>query len=111
VLGALLAIRAVRAGALRGGAPREPAGRGGARMAWVLAAMLAYPLVLVGHGLPFWLVTAVFVAAFIFFFDRDRQDALGRPVPKQLLLAAVCGIATSAVVTLAFQDVFYVRLP
>ena len=111
LLGAVLAVRAIRAGALaplaRGTGPR----RGGSRMVAVLLAMLAYPLVLVGHGLPFWAVTAVFVTGFIFFFDRERQSALGRSTARQLLLAAVCGVVTSAVVTLAFQDIFYVRLP
>jgi hypothetical protein len=110
LLGGVLAVRALRAGALRTTAPlRLRAGTG--RLLVVLAAMLLYPLVLVGHGLPFWLVTAVFVAAFIFVFDRERQTALGRSTARQLLLAAVCGAATSAVVTFAFQDVFYVRLP
>ena len=71
----------------------------------------AIALVLVGHGLPFWLATGVFVAAFIFGFDRARQTALGRSTARQLMLAAICGAVTSAVVTLVFQDIFYVRLP
>jgi hypothetical protein len=112
-LGILLALRSIARGALQ---PRPaaatPAAPGGRRyMALVFAAMLLYSLVLVGHGIPFWLATGAFVAAFVFGFDRDRQTALGRSTPRQVLLAAVCGIATSAVVTLAFQDIFYVRLP
>jgi hypothetical protein len=112
LLGALLALRAIRQGALQPvGAPAP--GRGPARlyMAAVLGAMLAYALVLVGHGVPFWLATLLFVAAFIFFFDRQRQHALGRGTARQLLLALVYGAGTSAVVSLAFQEVFYVRLP
>ena len=112
VLGALLALRAIGRGALAaatGAGPTDTAGS--LRTVIVLAAMLTYSLVLVGHGLPFWAVTAVFVTGFIFFFDRERQSALGRSTARQLLLAAVCGVVTSAVVTLAFQDIFYVRLP
>ncbi|HYF18512.1 MAG TPA: tripartite tricarboxylate transporter TctB family protein [Ramlibacter sp.] len=109
VLGAVLAVRAARAGGPRAGGERTAASS--TRMALVLLAMLAYPLVLVGHGLPFWLVTGLFVTAFIYGFDRERQTALGRSTPRQLLLAATCGVATSAVVTLVFQNVFYVRLP
>jgi hypothetical protein len=109
VLGGMLAVRAVRAGGLRTAAP-PPTG-GGKRMLVVLLVMLLYPLVLVGHGLPFWLVTGLFVTGFIYCFDRQRQTALGRPATRQLLLAATCGAATSAVVTLVFQNVFYVRLP
>lgn len=112
LLGIALALRALRRGALQPtGAPA--AGRGPQRLylAMVLGAMLAYALVLVGHGIPFWLATLLFVAGFIFCFDRDRQQALGRTRARQALLALVYGAATSAVVTLVFQDVFYVRLP
>ena len=114
VLGVLLALRAVRAGALHR-SPSTGSGRteasGSVRTALVLAAMLMYSLALVGHGLPFWAVTGVYVTAFIFFFDRERQTALGRPAARQVLLAATCGVATSAVISLVFQNIFYVRLP
>jgi Tripartite tricarboxylate transporter TctB family len=109
LLGVMLAVRAIRAGAL------APAGRHDTsdwgRMALVMAAMLGYSLVLVGHGLPFWLVTGAFVMGFIFFFDRERQTALGRPLWRQGLLALICGVATSAIVSFSFQEIFYVRLP
>jgi hypothetical protein len=113
LLGLMLALRAVRAGALhRSAAAAAGAGpEGRSRMALVFGAMLLYALVLVGRGLPFWLSTAAFVTAFIFFFDRGRQTALGRSSARQLMLAATCGVVTSAVVTLAFQHIFYVRLP
>jgi len=110
LLGCLLALRAVRAGALGTAGPAGPR-PGSGRMLLVAAVMLAYPLLLVGRGLPFWLVTALFVAGFIFFFDRQRQSALGRTAGRQALLAAAFGVATSAVVSLVFQQVFYVRLP
>ena len=112
LLSLVLAARAIRQGALRAsGAPE--AGHATARvyMAIVLGAMLAYSLVLVGHGIPFWLATLAFVAGFIFFFDRERQSALGRSTARQALLALVYGAATSAIVSLAFQNIFYVRLP
>lgn len=112
LLGIVLALRAIGQGALRAaGAPQ--AQRDGARlyMALVLGAMLLYSLVLVGHGLPFWLATLLFVSGFIFFFDRERQSALGRSTGRQLLLALVYGACTSAVVSLVFEQVFYVRLP
>ena len=81
------------------------------RIRLVLALMLFYSLVLVGRGLPFWLATFIFVAAFVFCFDRERQLGLGRSTFKQAGLALVYGVATSAVVTLAFERVFLVRLP
>jgi hypothetical protein len=111
VLGIVLALRSVARGALRPPTPGGDAGAGGGYMALVAASMLLYSLVLVGHGLPFWLATGGFVAAFIFFFDRARQSALGRSTRRQLLLALTCGVVTSLVVSVVFQHIFYVRLP
>jgi hypothetical protein len=110
LLGAMLAARAIRQGALNP-VSRLPARAGTARMALVFAAMLIYALLLVGHGLPFWGATFGFVSAFIFFFDRERQTALGRGTGRQLLLALACGAVASGVVSMTFQDIFYVRLP
>lgn len=110
LLGVLLAARALSQGALRPLVP-EPAAPGAARMALVFAALLLYALVLVGHGLPFWLATFAFVSAFILIFDRERQTALGRGTGRQVMLALLCGAVASGVVSTAFQDIFYVRLP
>ncbi len=112
VLGIALALRAIRRGALQpSGAAVTAAPGPRLYMAMVLGAMLAYSVVLVGHGLPFWLATLLFVAGFIWFFDRDRQRALGRSTLRQAALALLYGAVTSAVVTLVFQHLFYVRLP
>lgn len=109
VLGAVLALRSLRRAA-RPDAQGAPAGALGPLLG-VLAATLLYAGVLVGHGLPFWLATFVFVAGFIFWFDRERQSALGRPMARQAALAAVYGACTSAVVTGVFEQIFLVRLP
>ncbi|WP_332826423.1 tripartite tricarboxylate transporter TctB family protein [Ramlibacter sp.] len=112
LLGFVLALRSIQRGALgpvAAVADRVPGAR--RYMAAVIGAMLAYSVVLVGHGVPFWLATLLFVTGFIFFFDRERQRSLGRGTVRQLLLALAYGAATSAVVTLVFQEVFYVRLP
>ena len=113
VLGVLLALRSIARGALKPVPPEPVEGQGESRiyMAIVLGAMLLYSLVLVGHGLPFWIVTAAFVSAFVFFFDRERQAALGRSTARQAALALACGVVTSGIVSFAFQEVFYVRLP
>lgn len=110
LLGVLLALRSIKRGALRPLAA-APAREGWGRMTLVFAAMLVYSVLLIGHGLPFWLITAAFVSAFIFFFDRERQTALGRSTPRQVLLALACGVIASAVVSYTFQEIFYVRLP
>lgn len=108
-LGLALALRAWRQGALA--AAPAPRSRERAYVALVTAAMLVYTLVLVGHGLPFWLATLVFVTGFILWFDRERQAALGRSPLRRLLFALACGAISSGVVTFLFQEVFYVRLP
>jgi hypothetical protein len=109
LLGGVLAVRSLRrmASHTGAGAPVEPLGP----LAGVFVATLGYALVLVGHGVPFWLATFFFVAGFIAWFDRERQAALGRSLAHQLTLAAVYGACTSAVVTLVFEHVFLVRLP
>ena len=80
-------------------------------MALMFVLTLSYSLGMVGTGVPFWLATLAFVSLFIYLFDRERQIALGRTKLKQALLALVYGAATSAVVSLAFEKIFLVRLP
>ena len=114
VLGVVLAMRAISRGALAppaaqaAAAPRPSQTR---YMALVFALTLFYALGLVGTGLPFWLGTFAFVAVFIFIFDRARQADLKRSTAKQAMLALIYGAATSAVVSLAFEKIFLVRLP
>lgn len=104
VLGVLLALRAVREGALRRGAPGLSAemreGWGGTSA--VLALCLAYAVGLIGR-VPFWLATFLFVTVFIAAFEYPER--------RRMALAPVYGAATSLVVTYLFQSVFLVRLP
>lgn len=99
MLGVLLAVRAVREGALRSGSPK-PWSWG--NTPWVLALCLGYAVGLVGH-LPFWLATFLFVTVFIAIFEERTQ--------RRLLMAPVYGAATSLAVTYLFEAVFLVRLP
>lgn len=84
-----------------------------ARFALATAMFFAYALLLVGRGLPFWFGTALFVAAFVFVFrraDRMSGDATGSN-RGDVMLAVTCGGVTAAVVTLVFEQLFFVRLP
>jgi hypothetical protein len=99
LLGILLALRALREGALRAGSPRP--------WSWgntpgVLALCLAYAVGLVGHA-PFWLATFLFVTVFIVLFEE--------PGLRRRLMAPVYGAATALAVTCLFEAVFLVRLP
>ena len=78
----------------------------------VLAAAMffVYALALVGHGLPFWPGTALFVGAYVFVFQYPARKAEGRVV-RGAVVAIACGALTAAIVTLVFEQLFYVRLP
>lgn len=80
------------------------------RFGIAMAFCCVYGLGLIGHGMPFWLVTAVFVAAFIFTFDFPRRRAEGQML-RGTVLAVVYGLATGLLVSYLFEDVFLVRLP
>jgi hypothetical protein len=69
-----------------------------------------YALLLVGRGLPFWLGTALFVTAFVFLFQYAQRKAAGK-VMRGFVVALACGVLTALIVTLLFEQLFYVRLP
>jgi hypothetical protein len=108
LLGMLLAFRSVARGALL----RRAAERLGFNRRLVLSAslMLAYAVGLVGHGVPFWLATWLFVAAYIAIFEWRTRGEQGQRL-RGVALAMVYGAATALVVSYAFQEIFYVRLP
>jgi Tripartite tricarboxylate transporter TctB family len=114
LLGAILLLRAARAGGWRlatGGAVRRiwSADPGNWRLALALALCLGYAGLLVGR-LPFWLATFTFVFGFVILFEWplavSRSDRM-----RRLVLALVYAMAVAAAVTLVFQHVFLVRLP
>lgn len=107
LLGALLCARALREGALAAGGALWPGWN--ARLLAAMAAMLLYALGMVGR-MPFWLATFLFVAAFIALFEWHERGERGERV-RGLLVALVCGGATSGIVTAVFEQVFLVRLP
>ena len=79
---------------------------------FVLAAgmFFVYALLLVGRGLPFWLGTALFVTMFVFLFEYTQRKAAGTSV-RGFVVALTCGVLTALIVTLLFEQLFYVRLP
>lgn len=112
LLGAMLAVRSWR----RGGTLRQ----GGLaldraevrRLAIVLALILVYAVMLVGHGMPFWLASAIYVSASILALQQpQRSDGSRRVSVRDVAFALVVGIASGAIITYVFQDLFLVRLP
>jgi hypothetical protein len=76
----------------------------------VLALCLTFAIGLVGHGLPFWLAAAVFVAVTIFVLQYRQRRAAGQVV-RGVVVAITIGLGTGVGVTLVFQDIFLVQLP
>jgi len=79
------------------------------RAASAFALCLFYALGLVGR-MPFWLATFLFVTAFVAFFEWEPGAALARRAGR-LAWAFLLGLATAAVVSYGFSELFLVRLP
>ncbi|MFO1218894.1 MAG: tripartite tricarboxylate transporter TctB family protein [Burkholderiaceae bacterium] len=114
VLGAALAFRSWRRGALRIAAPAITTDQRDERKRIVvaLALCLGYGVVLIGHGLPFWLASTIYVTASILVFRRLSRDAAERRfTAKAMAQAVVIALAGSLITQWLFQDLFLVRLP
>lgn len=108
VLLALRSLRAARNGSTEAVAPLNE--HFSARVWLVLGLCLVYAVVLVGHGMPFWFATFLFVAAFVFIFEYPKRREQAQ-VPRGALMAFIYGAATSAIVSTVFEQIFLVRLP
>jgi Tripartite tricarboxylate transporter TctB family len=75
------------------------------RLAVALPLMVIYAAALFGR-VPFWLATALFVAAFTWAFAHESSQPM-----RRLGAAVASGVVTTAVVIFFFQEVFLVRLP
>jgi hypothetical protein len=75
------------------------------RIVITMALSLLYAGLLLGRA-PFWLVTALFVAAFVATFSPPEYTSA-----RRLIVSVLAGVLSSAVVTLVFEQVFLVRLP
>jgi hypothetical protein len=78
------------------------------RLLAVLALCLVFTVGLLGHGLPFWLASAVFIAAFTVLLSwRAGQAGLMRVVG----FACAYGLVMGAAIHFLFERLFLVRLP
>jgi Tripartite tricarboxylate transporter TctB family len=76
----------------------------------VLSLCLTFGIVLVGHGLPFWLAGAIFVSATISVLQYPQRRAANQVV-RGIALSIVIGLCAGFGVTLVFQEFFLVRFP
>jgi Tripartite tricarboxylate transporter TctB family len=113
ILGALLAARSWRSDLFASTvarAPANPAER--TRILLVLGLCIAFGVVLVGHGLPFWLAAAIFVTVAILSLQYQQRKAAGAKLtPRMIVTAAAIGLGAGIIITIVFQEIFLVRLP
>lgn len=107
--GGLMLVRSLAHGGIR--APRAPAHSSSlARVATIIALCIAYAVGLVGHGVPFWLASALFVSVTITVLRYREWQEAGR-LPRGLLEAAVIGLGAGGLIAFVFEQFFLVRLP
>lgn len=114
VLGSVLGVRSWRRGAATQSSPQLSDLDREQRKRVVIATALCigYGVVLVGHGIPFWLASSIYVTVSILVFQRISPD----PAERRLSLGSVVkaltiGVLASIVTWLVFEEVFLVRLP
>jgi hypothetical protein len=114
LLGTLLALRSWRRGALApSNLPFSAHQREVRKRVWTVIALCSvYSVGLIGHGLPFWAASALFVVASIVILQRmSRDETERRLTPKFWVKAIVIGVAAAVLTHLVFQELFLVRLP
>lgn len=114
LLGAVLALRSWRRGAASQPLPTAtPLERESRRRVWVVIALCAgYGVVLVGHGLPFWVASTVYVTGSILVLQRMNHDPQQRGLGARVWLkATVIGLGAAVTTYVVFQELFLVRLP
>jgi Tripartite tricarboxylate transporter TctB family len=112
ILGALLAARSWRP-QLLAGASRAAVNRAEQmRILLVLGLCLAFGVVLVGHGLPFWLAAAIFVTIAILSLQYQARQSTGQQsTVRRFAMTAAIGLGAGIAITIVFQEIFLVRLP
>ena len=114
IVGAILGLRSWARGALYQALPAVAEDQRQRRLRVLLAVILCcgYSVVLLGHGLPFWVASSIYVTCSILAFDRMSSD----PAKRRIGLLAVAkalliGVLSSVAVWLVFERLFLVRLP
>jgi hypothetical protein len=114
LLGTVLAVRSWERGALSH--PREPFTahqRETRKRVWTVVVLVTiYSVGLIGHGLPFWLASAIFVTGSILILQRMNADPEERRLtPRLWAKAIVIGVLSAVITHLVFQQIFLVRMP
>ena len=113
LLGGLMFLRSWRRGGRFARGPRVAmSGLALRRLGLVVGLIVAYTVVLLGRGLPFWLGATIYVTASIVLLQAPQRAAEGRGLTaREAATALAIGLATGWIITWVFQDAFLVRLP
>ncbi|MRD49093.1 hypothetical protein GHT07_17595 [Caenimonas koreensis DSM 17982] len=114
LLGVVLFIRSIERGAFKSAALPSTALEREERKRVGIATLLClgYSVVLVGHGIPFWLASTIYVTASILIFRRmSGYEAERKFSARSLVSALVIGAAASVITFIVFEKLFLVRLP
>jgi hypothetical protein len=114
LLGGILALRSWRRGAFsQPAAPFTALQRETRKRVWVVIALCTiFSVALIGHGLDFWIASAIFVTGTILVMQRmSRDPEESRLTPRLWAKAIVIGLVSAVVTQLVFQELFLVRLP
>jgi hypothetical protein len=114
ILGALLALRSWRPGILTSTPSTDHSADHAdyKRLLLVLGLCLIFGVVLIGHGLPFWLAGAIFVTASILSLQYQQRKSSGQGMSiRSIATATAIGVGAGLAITIVFQDLFLVHLP
>ncbi len=114
IVGTIMGLRSWRRGGHRLAVTPPTVDQRQRRKRVLLATVLCcgYSLVLIGHGLPFWLASSTYVTGSILLFDRISPDPEKRRIDARAAAKALLiGVLSSVVVWLVFERLFLVRLP
>ncbi len=115
LLGGILLLRSIVNGGLKPLPPHPHAAheRERERRIWVVTALcVGYGVVLIGHGIPFWVASTIYVTGSIIILNRmSHNPEHRRQTPKAWLKALAIGLGASVTTHLVFQELFLVRLP
>lgn len=114
LLGGLLAVRSLRRGAAHKPLPPPTAHEREQRpRIWIVAALcIGYGVVLIGHGLPFWVASTIYVTGSILLLQRISADPKQRALTPALWAKALAiGLGSAVITQFVFQELFLVRLP
>jgi hypothetical protein len=77
-------------------------------LSWAIC--VTYGGLLLGRGLPYWVLTVAFLFVHIALLD-ETERVPARPTVRRLAKAAIVALAVATAVALVFRYVFLVRLP